>query len=104
MTRKDNLLATLFVILLVSATALTLATDTTRKVELSTQDRVLKSYEFEEIDKIASNKFVSSITVYDDTITIETVSDVCVTDTECEEVENSILNDNQEIVSEIIFN
>ena len=78
--------------------------DTTKKVELSTQDRVLKSYEFEEIDKIASNKFVSSITVYDDTITIETVSDVCVTDTECEKVENSILNDNQEIVSEIIFN
>ena len=91
----------LLVIIFLSAMCLSLAIESSNKIKY-VENRKFTESEFQELDKISSNKYVKSILIYNDIISIETYEDLCSDD--CSAIEESILNDNTNIVSEIIFN
>ena len=91
----------LLIIIFLSAICLSLATESSNKIKYA-ENRKFTEAEFQELDKISSNKYVKSILIYNDIISIETYEGLCSSD--CSTIEKSILNDNTNIVSEIIFN
>ena len=76
------------------------AVDTAKKIE-NHSSRVLTVQERVEISNIAELPSVESIAVYDDIVSIQTTG--CYTDSECEFMEQELLEVNQTLVSEYLF-
>ena len=96
--KKLNFL--LMIIGFVGTITLSYAVDTAKKIE-NVSNRNLSVAERVELSNIADLQSVESITVYDEIVSIQTTG--CYTDTECEFMEEELLNVNQTIESEYLF-
>lgn len=76
------------------------AVDTAKKIE-NHSNRNLTVQERVELSNIAELPSVESITVYEDIISIQTTG--CYTDSECQFMEEELLDVNQTLVSEYLF-
>lgn len=76
------------------------AVDTANKIE-NYSNRNLTVQERVELSNIAELTSVESVTIYDDIISIQTKG--CYTDSECQFIEEELLDVNQTLVSEYIF-
>ena len=74
--------------------------DTANKIE-NYSNRNLTVQERVELSNIAELTSVESITIYDDIISIQTKG--CYTDSECQFIEEELLDVNQTLVSEYLF-
>ena len=94
----------LYILMMMIAFTLTVtisyAVDTVKKIE-NHSSRVLTVQERVEISNIAELPSVESIAVYDDIVSIQTTG--CYTDSECEFMEQELLEVNQTLVSEYLF-
>ena len=90
----------LMTIAFVSTLTLSYAVDTAKKIE-NLSSRNLTVQERVELSNIADLTSVESITVYDDIVSIQTTG--CYTDSECEFIEEELLNVNKTLVSEYLF-
>ena len=94
----------LYVLMMMIAFTLTVtisyAIDTAKKIE-NHSSRILTVQERVELSNIAELTSVESITVYDDIVSIQTTG--CYTDSECEFMEQELLEVNQTLVSEYLF-
>ena len=92
-----------FIIMLiafVSTVTISYAVDTAKKIE-NYSNRNLTVQERVELSNIAKLPSVESITVYDDIVSIQTTG--CYTDSECQFIEEELLEVNQTLVSEYLF-
>ena len=96
--KKINFL--LMVIGFVGTVTISYAVDTAKKIE-NHSSRNLTVQERVELSNIADLPSVESITIYDDIISIQTTG--CYTDSECEFIEEELLNVNKTLVSEYLF-
>lgn len=96
--KKLNFL--LMIIGFVGTVTISYALDTAKKIE-NVSNRNLSVAERVELSNIADLPSVESITVYDEIISIQTIG--CYTDSECEFMEEELLNVNKTIESEYLF-
>ena len=92
--------ALLMIIAFVGTVTISYALDTAKKIE-NHSSRNLTVQERVELSNIADLTSVESITVYDDIVSIQTTG--CYTDSECEFIEEELLNVNKTLVSEYLF-
>ena len=92
--------ALLMIIAFVGTVTISYALDTAKKIE-NHSSRNLTVQERVELSNIADLPSVESITIYDDIISIQTTG--CYTDSECEFIEEELLNVNKTLVSEYLF-
>ena len=94
----------LYILMMMIAFTLTVtisyAVDTAKKIE-NHSSRNLTISERVELSNIAELPSVESITIYDDIVSIQTVG--CYTDSECQFMEEELLDVNQTLVSEYLF-
>ena len=90
----------LMTIAFVGTVTISYAVDTAKKIE-NHSGRVLTVQERVELSNIAELSSVESITVYDDIVSIQTTG--CYTDSECEFMEEELIEVNQTLVSEYLF-
>ena len=94
----------LYVLMMMIAFTLTVtisyAVDTAKKIE-NHSNRNLTVQERVELSNIAELPSVESITIYDDIISIQTKG--CYTDSECQFIEEELLDVNKTIESEYLF-
>ena len=90
----------LMTIAFVGTVTISYAVDTAKKIE-NHSSRNLTVQERVELSNIADLPSVESITVYDDIVSIQTTG--CYTDSECEFIEEELLNVNKTLVSEYLF-
>ena len=96
--KKFNFL--LMVIGFVGTITISYAVDTAKKIE-NVSSRNLSVAERVELSNIADLPSVESITVYDNIVSIQTTG--CYTDSECQFIEEELLDVNKTIVSEYLF-
>ena len=96
--KKLNFL--LMMIGFVGTVTISYAVDTAKKIE-NRSNRNLTVQERVELSNIAELPSVESITVYDDIVSIQTTG--CYTDSECEFMEQELLEVNTTLVSEYLF-
>ena len=84
----------------ISTITISYAVDTAKKIE-NFSSRNLSVAERVELSNIADLPSVKSIEIYDDIISIQTTG--CYTDSECEFIEEELLNVNKTLVSEYLF-
>ena len=94
----------LYILMMMLAFTLTItisyAVDTAKKIE-NYSNRNLTVQERVELSNIAELPSVESVTVYDDIVSIQTKG--CYTDSECEFIEQELLEVNKTLVSEYLF-
>ena len=94
----------IYVLMMMIAFTLTVtisyAVDTAKKIK-NYSNRNLTVQERVELSNIAELTSVESITVYEDIISIQTTG--CYTDSECQFMEEELLDVNQTLVSEYLF-
>ena len=94
----------LYILMMMIAFTLTItisySIDTANKIE-NRSNRNLTVQERVELSNIAELPSVESITVYDDIVSIQTTG--CYTDSECEFMEQELLEVNTTLVSEYLF-
>lgn len=94
----------LYILMMMIAFTLTVtisySIDTAKKIE-NRSNRNLTVQERVELSNIAELPSVESITVYDDIVSIQTTG--CYTDSECEFMEQELLEVNTTLVSEYLF-
>lgn len=90
----------LMVIGFISTVTISYAVDTAKKIE-NYSSRELTVAERVELSNIADLQSVKNIEVYDDIVSIQTTG--CYTDSECEFIEEELLNVNKTLVSEYLF-
>ena len=96
--KKLNFL--LMIIGFVGTVTISYSIDTAKKIE-NRSNRNLTVQERVELSNIAELPSVESITVYDDIVSIQTTG--CYTDSECEFMEQELLEVNTTLVSEYLF-
>ena len=94
----------IYILMMIIAFTLTItisySIDTANKIE-NYSNRNLTVQERVELSNIAELTSVESITVYEDIISIQTTG--CYTDSECQFMEEELLDVNQTLVSEYLF-